>query len=177
MSSSTAAALADRLEQTSATFAAYLGGLSPDQWRSVCGNHPTIRIGDEDEHRPVGTVAHHTAVAVGRMGAMLSAIVNGEEMPRPDPARAALHARDFADADQAETIELLRENTAQTAAQVRALSDEELERTGQTMIGEMNASQLVDRVIIGHIHWHQGSIEATLGHPMTSPGPRLGQST
>ena len=49
---------------------------------------------------------------------------------------------------------------------MRALSDEELARTAQTFAGEMTASEAVERVMIGHVDWHEGSIKATLDQPV-----------
>ena len=78
--------LADRLQRRYESFADYLSTLRPEHWGFVCGNHPTIRVGDDDEGRRVGTVAHHVAVALPRQVAFLRAIINGGEIPRPSNA-------------------------------------------------------------------------------------------
>jgi hypothetical protein len=163
---STANDLADRVEAQYTSFAEYIDGLSAEQWRSRCGNHPTIRMGDEDENRPIGTVAHHTAVALPRLVGMLSALVAGEEIERPSSQRVAEHARTNSDPDQAETAALLRRNGAEAGQYVRGLSDEELAQTGRTMAGEMSGAEVVSRVFIGHALWHEGSIKASLGQPV-----------
>ena len=163
MSMSSADQLADRLQQTCDAFAEYLATLTPEQWSAQCGNHPTIRVGDEDEGRRVGTVAHHVAVALPRQVRFLKAIIDGGEIPRPSNAFNAEHARANPDPDRAETISLLRLNSSEAAALVRGLSDEELVRTGQTFAGEMSAAQAIERVLIGHVDWHEESIRASLG--------------
>jgi hypothetical protein len=165
MGMSIADELADRLQRRYEAFADYLSTLSPEQWRARCGNHPTIHVGDEEEGRPVGTVAHHVAVALGPMEGFLRAVVAGGEIPRPSPAANAEHARANPDPDRAETIVLLRRNSAHVAGVVGALSEAELARTAQTFMGEVSALQAVEQVLIGHVDWHEGSIKATLGHP------------
>ena len=154
--------LADRLQGRCDAFARYLSTLGPEQWGVTCRNHPTIRVGDDDEGRRVGTVAHHVAVALPRQVEFIRAIVRGGETPRPSNAANAEHARANPDPDRAETISLLRLNSSEAAALVRGLSDEELVRTGQTFAGEMSAAQAIERVLIGHVDWHEGSIKATL---------------
>jgi hypothetical protein len=163
---STATDLANRLEATYTAFAEYLGQLSSEEWRTRCGNHPTIRMGDEDENRPVGTVAHHTAVALPRLVGMLRALLAGEEIAPPSRERVEEHARANPDPEQGETVTLLRRNAVDAGEYVRGLSDDELARAGQTMMGELSAGELVSRVFIGHAVWHEGSIKASLGHPL-----------
>jgi hypothetical protein len=157
--------LADRLQHRCDAFAEFLSTLGPEQWGARCRNHPTIRVGDDDEGRRVGTVAHHVAVSMARQGDFVRAIVTGGEIPRPSNAFNAEHARANPDPDRGETIALLRRNSAEAAGIVRALTDEELARTGQTFVGEMSASQAVEMVMIGHVDWHEGSIRATLDQP------------
>ena len=154
--------LADRLRRRYESFADYLSTLRPEHWSIVCGNHPTIRVGDDDEGRRVGTVAHHVAVALPRQVAFLRAIVSGGEIPRPSNAFNAEHARANPDPDREGTISLIRRSSAEVAEIVRSLSDEDLARSAETFAGEMTASQAVERVLIGHVDWHEDSIKATL---------------
>jgi len=162
MGMSSADQLADRLEQTCDAFAEYLGTLTPEQWSAECGNHPTIRVGDEDEGRRVGTVAHHVAVALPRQVRFLKAIIDGGEIPRPSNAFNAEHAQANPDPDRTDTISLLRRNSAEVAALVRALSDEELARRAETFTGEISASDAIQRGLVGHVGWHEQSIRTTL---------------
>lgn len=169
---SRAGELADLLERRGRAFADFLSALSPEQWTTRCGNHPTIRVGDEDENRPVGTVAHHTVVALPRQLRLLRAIVDGVEVPRPSPGGVADHARANPAPDQAETTALMRGNTSDIAQALRELSDEELGRTGRTFLGEMDAGQVVERILLGHIDWHEESIRVTLALPRPdAPSP------
>ena len=165
MSMSTADDLASGLQQRYEAFGEYLATLNIEQWRARCGNHPTIRMGDEEEGRAVGTVAHHVAAALDPMVRFLRAIVKGDEVPRPSHAANAEHARANPDPDPEETIALLRLKSAEAAGIVRSLSDEELARRAQTFMGEVSAAQAVEQVMIGHVEWHEGAIRATLaGH-------------
>ena len=43
-------------------FMELVGSATPAQWRMAGVNHPEIQFG-EDEHRPVGVIAHHVATA------------------------------------------------------------------------------------------------------------------
>ena len=155
--------LADRLTAAAGGFADYVAGLTPEQWRTRCGNHPTIRVGPEDENRPVATVAHHVGVAFLRQLAMVRAIVSGEEPPVPSRTGADQHAQANPDPDQQGTADLVRRNAAEAAAFIRELSDQELDRRGRTMVGEVSVAEVVERVCVGHVTWHEGSIRATLG--------------
>lgn len=156
--------LAEQFQAATKDFADYAAGLTPEQWRTPCGNHPTIRVGDEDENRPVGTVVHHCAVATLRQLNRLRGTVAGEEpiMP-PSHGFNAEHARLNQDPDQSATIGLLRENSAAVVEFLAALSPDDLARTGKTMLGEIPVSEQVEKILIGHIRWHRGSIQATLG--------------
>ena len=110
----------------------------------------------------MGTVAHHVAVALPRQVRFLKAIIDGGEIPRPSNAFNAEHAQANPDPDRTDTISLLRRNSAEVAALVRALSDEELARRAETFTGEMSASDAIQRVLIGHVGWHEQSIRTTL---------------
>jgi len=135
-----------------------------DEVYYVVSGRATIRVGDEDENRPVGTVAHHVAVAIPRMAGMVRTMVAGQEVQRPSSERNAAHAQANPDPDQAETVALLRRNAGEAAQMVRGLSEADLSRTGRTMLGEISAADAVARALVGHVTWHEGSIRATLGH-------------
>ncbi len=160
---SNATELAKRLEAACSAFADYLDGLSPEQWRAVCGNHPTIRVGDEDEHRPVGLVAYHVTAALPRQVTLLRAIAAGEKPQPPQRASNEQQVADLPAPDQAETVALLRRNAGDATDAIRGLSEEELTRTGRTYLGELAAADVVERIFVGHLQWHEGSIRATLG--------------
>lgn len=154
--------LAARFETACAGFADYVAGLSPEQWETRAANHPDIQLG-EDEHRPVGVVAHH----VGDSLPMIAEIVRrraGGEPPLPISAEDidamnARHAAANEQPDQAETVAMIRDNGAMAAAALRALDDEQLDRANAD---GGTAGQTIERVLIGHFGWHEASIRAAV---------------
>ena len=157
--------LAAELESAYFAFADYLEGLSPDQWRLAAANHPEISSG-EDEQRPVGVVAHHVGDSIPMFAERAFVLARGEPMEplaagEMDAANAR-HAAVNPSPDQAATLELIRDNAARTAELIRGLTDEQLARPGQGALSRWTAEQLIRRVLIGHVPWHEGSIRATL---------------
>jgi hypothetical protein len=76
------------------------------------------------------------------------------------PEDNAKHAREQAGCDRAETIALLRRNGAEAA---RALSDEQLARTGTWGLdGEVTAQQVIELHMIDHVQEHLANIEAAI---------------
>jgi hypothetical protein len=158
--------LAGRVERAYGAFADYLEGLRPEQWRARAVNSPEIAMG-EDEDRPVGVVAHHVATAIPPIAEIVRRLAGGEELPPLTfvdvDAHNVGHAAANPDPDQAATIGLIRQAGAGAADVVRGLSDEHLEREGDTYAGRMSADRFVRRVVVGHVLWHEGSIRATFG--------------
>lgn len=156
-----AMALADEFEVVATGFRELVQGLTEEQWRMPGRNHPTIRRGDEDEGRPVGVIAYHTAAAMRRQSSWLPEIAAGRPVP-PAPQSNEQQAAEHAGATQDEVVQLLDGAAPAVAAAVRALTDEELDRPARLIMGEMSVGEAVKRVVIGHILWHRGSIEATV---------------
>jgi hypothetical protein len=76
----------------------------------------------------------------------------------------AEHAKQFANCTRDETLVLLRKNAAGAASTVRGLSDDQLDRSAPLLGGPpMTAQQVIERVLIGHVQEHHGSIRTTLG--------------
>lgn len=154
-------ALATRLIAAGDALAAVAAGLDPEQWRRIAVNSPDIVQG-RDEDRPAGVVVHHVAAWLPRLWGMVEQAAGGSSSARVDPAEIdrvnASHAREHPDPDQAETVSLLRDRTAEVAAALAGLSDEELARGPAE---GMSAGALAQRLLIGHITWHLGSIRAT----------------
>lgn len=154
-------ALAAELERVNGELVGYLRGLDERQWLTPGVNSPLIRLGDEDEHRPVGTIAHHVANAYLRSATGLRLMAEGQPVPRPEPGSAARHAAANAEPDQAETIRLLEELGAQLAGVIRGLTDDELAREASTFMGTTSVAAFIQRAVIFHPLWHHSSIRAT----------------
>jgi hypothetical protein len=75
----------------------------------------------------------------------------------------AAHAVQHANCTKAETLALLRQNGAAAAATVRGLADLELDRTATLPLGTMSAAQVIERILIGHVHDHHGGIRTAIG--------------
>jgi DinB superfamily len=154
--------LAARFETACTAFADYVAGLSPEQWEAPAANHPEIRIG-EDERRPVGVVAHHVGDSLPMIAEIVRRRAAGEPAtplsPEDIDAINDRHAAANEHPDQAETAAMIRDNCVLAAAVVRGLGDEDLERHGPD---EAPAVQVIERVLIGHIGWHEASIKAAV---------------
>jgi hypothetical protein len=156
--------LADQFETALEGFIQKVESLSSNQWRMRGRNTPGMRINDEDEARPLGVIAHHVAVnqkvIMGRIQAVL------HDAPTP-PANFkeinAKHANEYADTTKVEVVTLLRNSGSQIAKDLRAIPDEKLDVARELPSGgSMTVEQRIERVLIGHIQGHQGSIEATI---------------
>ena len=117
----------------------------------------------------VGVTAHHLAGAYEPVAHIITTIATGQAMPHFTTQMLdemnAKHAVDFAGCTKAETLALHKKGAPIAAAAVRALSDEQLARTGTVFAGvpPISAEQLVMRALINHIEEHFGSILKTTG--------------
>ena len=151
--------LARQFEEVSAAFAAEMERLSPAQWTAF----------SPEEGRTVAALARHVAWAYEAEMGIFVAIAEGRPYdPFSDASLARINAEDgqaYADCDQAETVTLLRSSAARTAAAVRALTDDQLARTGLAF-EENEAGSVgdwIDYVLIGHPGLHLESIRAAAG--------------
>jgi hypothetical protein len=81
-------------------------------------------------------------------------------------AANAQHARDFAEVSREETLELLRRDGAAVVSALRALSDEQLDRSAPMAFAggqSWSAADVIERILIGHPTEHGASIKSTLG--------------
>jgi hypothetical protein len=113
-------------------------------------------------------VARHIAVAIPFEMRAFGAFARGDAY---EPVRWEwlhdVNAEDGAAnaaADISDTLVLLRRNAAVAARAVRAMSDEQLARTGVYIQGmpPMTVATLLERVLVGHITGHLASIRAAL---------------
>lgn len=137
--------------------------LSDQQWGRVGKNFPQ-RINEEDEGRPVGVIAHHVAVSGPYIVERTQLMAEGKPLPPPRDFREvnAEHAAEHANVSRDEVVRMLRETLPRIAAAVRAIPDDQLDQTRDTPAGPMSVAMRLERVLIGHIKIHQGSIEAAI---------------
>lgn len=157
-----AADLADKFVAAQDDFIRLVESLSHDQWHLVGKNFPE-RINDEDEGRSVGVIAHHAAINGDWIMGRIRTMLDGRPLAAIDiRAINAEHAAKHADASKAEVLQILRETKPRVAEAVRSIPDDQLDIPRQTPVGPMSAAQRIERVLIGHMKGHQGSIEATI---------------
>ena len=162
-STSRSESLADQFEVALGNFTGVVESLTGDQWRMRGRNTPGMRINDEDEARPVGVIAHHVAVNLNVIMGRIQAAIRDQPTPRIDFKQAnAIHANEYADTTKAEVLTLLRASGDQIAKELRSITDEKLDMAKELPSGTMTVQQRIERVLVGHLQGHQGSIEATI---------------
>ena len=86
------------------------------------------------------------------------------EVPSPVDFRVvnARHAAEHAAVKQADVVSRLRANRKSISDAVRAIPDSQLDKMRETPVGPMSIAQRLERVLIGHIKAHEGSIKAAI---------------
>jgi hypothetical protein len=162
-STSRSGSLADQFESTLQNFTELVESLTTDQWRMRGRNTPGMRINDEDEARPLGVIAHHVAVNLKVIMGRIETAMREQQAPPLDIKQAnARHANEYADTTKAQVLSLLQDSGRQIAKNLRSIPDEKLDVAQELPSGKMTVQQRIERVLIGHIQGHQGSIEATI---------------
>ena len=155
--------LADQFEAANENFIRAVEALTSDQWRMRGRNTPGMRINDEDEARPLGVIAHHVAVNQDVIMGRIQAVLHDAPTAPVDFKQVnAKHANEYADTTKAEVLSLMRKSGDQIAKDLRAIPDEKLDKARELPSGRMTVEQRIERVLIGHLQTHQGSIEATI---------------
>ncbi len=160
---SRSAGLADQFKAAQESFIDLVESLTDEQWRMRGVNTPELRQNDEDESRPVGVITHHVASTQPWIMSRIRAIIEDRPTPPVDfKIINAEHATEHADATKAEVVDLLRQNLHRITDEVRDIPDNMLDKERQLPTGVMTVQQRIERVLIGHMKAHQGSIEATI---------------
>jgi DinB family protein len=155
--------LADQFEAALEGFTRVVESLTSDQWRMRGRNTPGQRINDEDEARPLGVIAHHVAVSQNLIMGRIQLVLHDKPTPSLDNKQInAKHANEYADTTKAEVLSVLRMSGEQIVKDLRAIPDAKLDVAREFPAGTMTVEQRIERVLIGHITGHQGSIEATI---------------
>ena len=117
----------------------------------------------------MGVTAHHVAGAHEPIANIAKTLASGQSIPHFTMSMLdemnAKHAQEFAGCSKAETMALHEKGAAAAGAVVRALSDEQLTRSGPVLAGNppMTVEQVITGILIHHIDDHYGSIRKTLG--------------
>ncbi|MFB3923806.1 MAG: DinB family protein [Terriglobia bacterium] len=155
--------LADRIEEGAAELAAFAEGLSETQWRapgSVNGR----------DRRTVGVIVHHVANMYPIEIEAARAIASGKAVTDVTwevvADLNAKHARENAAVTKAAALELLRRNSREAAAAVRAFTEEELDQAAQFSLSfgaPMTAQFVIEDHALRHSWHHLARIRAALG--------------
>ena len=157
-----AEALADRIEKGAAELAAFAEGLSEKDWQ-------TPGTSGKDR-RPVGVLVHHVAnmypIEMGVVGAVASGKAVTDVTWDAVADINAKHATDQAQVTKAAALDLLRRNSREAAAGVRALTDEQLDRAAPFSLSygaPMTAQFVIEDHPLRHAWHHLALIRMTLG--------------
>jgi hypothetical protein len=158
-----AEALADRIEEGAAGLAAFAEGLSEAEWR-------TPLSGAGKDRRTIGVIVHHVASMYPIEIGVVRAVAGGNAVTDVTwdvvAGINAKHAAEHGDATKAEALELLRRNSRDAAAVVRAFADEELDRAAPFSLSfgaPMTAQFVIEDHPLRHSWHHLARIRSTLG--------------
>ena len=143
--------LADRIEEGAANLAAFAEGLSEAEWRTPMSG---------TDGRSIGVIIHHVASIYPVEIDVARAIASGKAVTDVTwEAVAELnanHARENAGATKGAALELLRRNSREAAAAVRAFTDDELDRAAPFSLSfgaPMTAQFVIEDHALRH-SWH-----------------------
>jgi hypothetical protein len=115
--------LAGRIEEGAAGLAVFAEGLSEEEWCTPVSS---------TDHRTVGVIVHHVASVHSIEIDLARAIASGKAVMNVTwevvAQLNAKHANEREGVTKAAALELLRRNSVEAAAAVRAFTDEELDR-------------------------------------------------
>lgn len=156
-----AESLAARIEEGARGLAAFAESLSDAEWAT-----PTT----SSDRRTVGQVVNHVALVYPIEVDLARAIAGGNAVTdvtwQVVAELNAGHARDHAKVTKAEALELLRKNSREAAAAVRAFGDEELDRAAPFSLSygaPVTAQFVIEDHAVRHSWHHLSRIRTALG--------------
>jgi len=154
--------LADRIEEGAAGLAAFVEGLSETEWRTP--------MSTGNDRRPVGVIVHHVAFVYPIEVDLAKAIASGKAVTDVTWEVVAglngKHAGDQAEVTKAAALELLKKNSREAAAAVRAFSDDELDRAAPFSLAygaPVTAQFVIEDHPVRHSWHHLARIRKSLG--------------
>jgi hypothetical protein len=158
-----AESLADRIEEGAAGLAAFAEGLSEAEWR-------TPMSGSGKDRRSVGVIVHHVASVYPIEIDLARTIASGKAVTDVTwEAVAEMNAKNASDqarVTKAAALELLRRNSRQAAAAVRAFTDDELDRAAPFSLSfgaPVTAQFVLEDHAVRHSWHHLARIRTALG--------------
>jgi hypothetical protein len=156
-----AESLADRIEEGAAGLAAFAEGLSEAEWRTpVSGT----------DRRSIGVIVHHVGTVYPIEIQLAQTIASGQAVTDVTwevvSELNAKHAGDQASVTKDAAIELLRRNSREAAAAVRAFTDDELDRAAPFSLSfgaPVTAQFVIEDHALRHSWHHLARIRKALG--------------
>jgi len=156
-----AESLAARVEEGASGLAAFAEGLSDAEWGT-----PTTAT----DRRTVGQIVNHVALVYPIEIDLARAIAGGSAVTdvtwQVVAELNANHAREHARVTKAEALDLLRKNSREAAAAVRAFGDEELDRAAPFSLSygaPVTAQFVIEDHAVRHSWHHLARIRAAVG--------------
>ena len=156
-----AESLAARIEEGAAGLAAFAEGLSDAEWQTPVS---------ATDQRFVGVIVHHVASMYPIEIDVARAIASGKsvsDVTWPVVAQLnAKHAQDNARVSKSAALELLRQNSREAAAAVRAFTDRELDNATPFSLSfgaPMTAQFVIEDHAMRHSWHHLAAIRKALG--------------
>jgi hypothetical protein len=152
-------ALADRLEQGARALAAFASGLTEAEWQ--------IRV--PKDGRKVGVIAHHVATVYPLEIQLAQTLASGK--PVEGVTWGAVHEMNAGHAKESDavrkeaTLDLLRRNSAEAAAAIRALSDEDLDQAAPVSLNSdapLTCQFMLEDHAVRHSYHHLARIREAL---------------
>ncbi|MEP7326894.1 MAG: DinB family protein [Gemmatimonadota bacterium] len=155
--------LAARIEEGAAGLAAFADGLSDQEWN-------TTVTGSGKDCRSVGVCVHHVASVYPIEVDLAKSIADGKAVTEVTWEAVAdmnaKHAKDQAKVTKADALELLRRNSRQAAAAVRAFTDEQLDTAAPFSLSfgaPVTAQFVLEDHAVRHSWHHLARIRSALG--------------
>lgn len=151
--------IAAQFDELQAQAVKTISGATDEQWQQVTAA----------EGWTVAATAHHLAIVQRAFIGMVEKLAAGQTYsPKLDietiHAENAEHAREYAEADRAETLDILKSSGADMAKLLHGFNDGDLERDAGTFGGnKLSVAQVLEYVVIGHAREHLTSIQNTIG--------------
>ena len=156
-----AESLAARIEEGAAGLAAFAEGLSDAEWRTPVS---------ATDQRSVGVVVHHVASMYPSEIDVARAIASGRSVSDVTwevvAQLNAKHAQDNAQVSRSAALELLRQNSREAAAAVRAFTDQELDNAAPFSLSlgaPVTAQFVIEDHAMRHSWHHLAAIRKALG--------------
>jgi hypothetical protein len=151
-------ALAERLEQGASALDAFASALTDDEWR--------IRI--PGDARTIGIVVHHVGTMYPIEIELARTLAQGKPVAvtwKVVHELNARHAQEHATVTKEQALGLLRRNSAEAAAAIRSLTDEELDRAAAVSLNAeapLTCQFFLEDHAVRHSYHHLARIKQAL---------------